>query len=122
MLTRAKYQLDRRRLRQVRKAIPDVTWRLPLAFCRNPGELVLSEGRNYKLFLVLLEANPILTMTPRDGCDMSVRFFVRWTEGTGQTEWTEDTNGTERGIILFIKDFCVLFYYPNICRSCIYVT
>ena len=27
-----------------------------------------SEGRNYKLFFVLLEGNPILPMTPRDGC------------------------------------------------------
>ena len=66
----AKYQLDRRRLRQALKAIPDITWRLPLGYCQNPGELVLSEGRNYKLFFVLLEANPILLMTPRDGCAM----------------------------------------------------
>ena len=71
MLTWAKYQLDRRRLRQARKAIPDVTWRLPLGYCQNPGELVLSEGRHYyKLFFVLLEANPILPMAPRDGCAM----------------------------------------------------
>ena len=70
MSTGAKYQLDRRRLRQARKAIPDVTWRLPLGYCQNPGELVLSEGRNYKLFFVLLEANPILPMTPRDGCGL----------------------------------------------------
>ena len=68
MSTWAKYQLDRKRLRQARKGIPDVTWRLPLGYCQNPGELVLSEGRNYKLFFVLLEANPILPMTPRDGC------------------------------------------------------
>ena len=66
----AKYQLDRRRLRQALKAIPDITWRLPLGYCQNPGELVLSEGRNYKLFFVLFEANPILLMTPRDGCAM----------------------------------------------------
>ena len=68
MSTWAKYQPDRRRLRQARKAIPDVTWRLPLGYCQNPGELVLSEGRNYKLFFVLLKANPILAMAPRDGC------------------------------------------------------
>ena len=68
MSTWAKSQLDRRRLRQARKAIPDVTWRLPLGYCRNPGEFVLSEGRNYKLFFVLLEANPILPMTARNGC------------------------------------------------------
>ena len=69
MSTWAKYQLDRRRLRQARKAIPDVTWRLPLGYCQFPGELVLSEGRNYKLFFVL--PNPILPMTPRDGCDLA---------------------------------------------------
>ena len=68
MSTWAKYQLDRRRLRQAWKAIPDVTWRLPLGYCQNPGELILSEGRNYKLFFVLLEAKPILPMAPRDGC------------------------------------------------------
>ena len=68
MSTLTKYKLDRRRLRQARKAIPDVTWRLPLGYCQNPGELVLSEGRNYKLLFFLLEANPILPMTPRDGC------------------------------------------------------
>ena len=68
MSTWAKYQLDRRKLRQARKTIPDVFWRLPLGNCQNPGELVLSEGRNYKLFFVLLEANPILPMAPRDGC------------------------------------------------------
>ena len=70
MLTGAKYQLDQRRLRQAWKAIPDVTWRLPLGYCQNPGELVLSEGRHYKLFFFLLEANPILPMTPRDGCGL----------------------------------------------------
>ena len=70
MSTWAKYQLDQIRLRQARKAIPGVTWRLPLGYCQNPGELVLSEGRNYKLFFVLLEANLILPMTPRDGCDL----------------------------------------------------
>ena len=56
MLTWTKYQLNRRRLRQARKAIPAVTCWLPL------GELHLnyitsgwtrpSEGRNYKLFFV----------------------------------------------------------------------
>ena len=69
MLTWTKYQLDRRRLQQARKAIPDVTWRLPLGYCRNLGELVLSEGRNYKLFFTLPEANTILPITPRDGCE-----------------------------------------------------
>ena len=68
MWTWAKYQLDRRRLRQARKAIPDVTWRLSLGYCQNPGELVLSKGRNYKVFFILLEVNPILPMAPRDGC------------------------------------------------------
>ena len=33
------------------------------------GELVLSEGRNSSLFL--LEGNPLLPMTPTDGCDVS---------------------------------------------------
>ena len=61
MSTWAKYQL-------ARKAIPDITWRLPLGYCQNPSEIVLSEGWNYKLFFVLLEANPILSMTPRDFC------------------------------------------------------
>ena len=69
MSTLAKYQLDWRWLRQARKDIPDVTWRLPLGYWQNPGELVLSEGRNYKLFFVLFEANPILPMAPRDGCE-----------------------------------------------------
>ena len=68
MSTLEKYQLDRRRLRQAQKAIPDVTCRLPLGNCQNPGELVLSDGRNYKLFFVLLKANPILPMAPKDGC------------------------------------------------------
>ena len=36
----AKYQLDRRRLRQARKVIPDVTCSLPLGYCQNLGELV----------------------------------------------------------------------------------
>ena len=73
MSTWAKYQLDRRKLRQARKAIPDVTWRLLLGYCQNPGELVLSEGRNYKLFFVLLKANPIMPMAPRDGCDSKIK-------------------------------------------------
>ena len=71
MSTWTKYQLDQRRLRQSRKAIPDVTCWLPLGCCWNPGELVLSEEVNYKLLFVLLEGNPILRMTPRDGCDLS---------------------------------------------------
>ena len=67
-----KYLLDWRRLRQARKAIPDITWRLPLGYCQNLGEFVLSEGRNYKLFFILLEANPILPMTRRDGSALAI--------------------------------------------------
>ena len=76
MSTWAKYQLDRRRLRQAKKAIPDVTWKLSLGYCQNLGELVLSEGRNYKLFFVLLEANPILPKAPRDVCGQLINEWM----------------------------------------------
>ena len=68
MLTWTKYQLDRRRLRQARKAIPAVTCWLPLGYCRNLGELVPVKGGIIGSFLSLIEGNRILPITPRDGC------------------------------------------------------
>ena len=68
MLTWTKYQLDRRRLRQARKAIPAVTCWLPLGYCRNLGELVPVKGGIISSSLSLIEGNQILPITPRDGC------------------------------------------------------
>ena len=69
----AKYQLDRRKLRQARKAIPAVTCSLPLGYCRNLGELVPVKGGIISSSLSLVEGNRILPITPRDCC---VRFKV----------------------------------------------
>ena len=68
MLRWAKYELDRRRLQQARKAIPAVTCSLPLGYCRNLGELVPVKGGIISSSLSLIEGNRILPITPRDGC------------------------------------------------------
>ena len=68
MLRWAKYQLDRRSLRQARKAIPAVTCSVPLGYCRNLGELVPVKGGIISSSLSLVEGNRILPITPRDGC------------------------------------------------------
>ena len=73
MSTWTKYQLDRRSLRQARKAIPAVTCWLPLGYCRNLGELVPVKGGIISSSLFLIEGNPILPITPRDGCDTQIR-------------------------------------------------
>ena len=68
MITWLKYQLDRRRLRQARKAITAVTRWLPLGYCRNLGELVPVKGGIISSSLSLIKGNRILPITPRDGC------------------------------------------------------
>ena len=73
MLTWTKYRLDRRRLRQARKAIPAVTCWLPMCYCRNLGELVPVKGGIISSDLSLIEGNRILPITPRDGCGIVVQ-------------------------------------------------
>ena len=70
--TSTKYQLDRRSLRQARKVIPAVTFWLPLDYCRNLDELVPVKGGIISSSLFLIKGNPILPMTPKDGCAIEI--------------------------------------------------